>query len=417
VLPAAISRRSFRQLAPGLHRGNDTMMPQNRAGAVIAALLPCALLPMASHAGGSTNADIETVVTHAIQPVMERYGIPGMAVGIIARGQTVVYNRGVASKATARPVDDDTLFEIGSVSKTFTATLAAYAQISGRLSLSDKVSQYLPALRGSSWDSVSALNLATHTPGGLPLLVPDGITEGEQVMAYFRGWKPAYAPGTYRTYSNQGIGLLGLVAAQSLNGDFATLEQATLFAGLGLHHTYLDVPPAESANYAQGYTVGDKPVRLNPGALAAETYGIRTTAADLLRFVAANLGMLDLDERLQQAIIATHTGYFQLGAMTQDLVWEQYRYLVSLPDLLAGNADKVILQANPVTALDPPLPPRDDVLINKTGATNGFAAYVAFVPEKRLGIVVLANKSYPIAAGVTVAFEILTQLGDNKPKP
>ncbi len=156
---------------------------------------------------------------------------------------------------------------------------------------------------------------------------------------------------------------------------------------------------------------------MNPGALAAETYGVRTTAADLLHFVAANIGMLDLDERLQRAIIATHTGYFQLGVMTQDLVWEQYRYPVSLRDLRAGNADKIILQANPVTALDPPLAPRDDVLINKTGSTNGFAAYVAFVPGKRLGIVLLANKSYPIAARVTAAFEILTQLGDMATKP
>jgi beta-lactamase class C len=393
------------------------MMPRNRAGTVIAALLTCALLPIASHAGGSTNTDIETVVTHAIQPVMERYGVPGMAIGIIASGQTFVFNRGVASKATARPVDDDTLFEIGSVSKTFTATLAAYAQVSGKLSLSDKTSQYVPALRGSNWDNVSALNLATHTPGGLPLQVPDSITDTAQLMAYFRSWKPTYAPGTYRTYSNPGIGLLGLVAAQSLNGDFAALEQGIVFTGLGLRHTYLDVPQSQTGNYAQGYTVGDKPIRMNPGALAAETYGVRTTAADLLHFVAANIGMLDLDERLQRAVVATHTGYFQLGAMTQDLVWEQYRYPVSLRDLRAGNADKIILQANPVTALDPPSQPRDDVLINKTGSTNGFAAYVAFVPGKRLGIVLLANKSYPIAARVTAAFEILTQLGDIATKP
>jgi beta-lactamase class C len=277
-------------------------------------------------------------------------------VGIITPGQTIVYNRGVASKATGQAVTGDTIFEIGSVSKIFTATLAAYAQISGKLSLSDKASQYFPTLRGSSFDSVSVLNLATHTPGGLPLQVPEGITDIVQLIAYFRNWRPAYAPGTYRTYSNSGIGLLGLVTAQSMNGDFATLEQTTLSAGLGLHHTYLGVPQAQAGNYAQGYTMGLNPVRMTAGVAAAETYGIRTTAADLLRFVAANMRMLDLNQQRQQAITATHTGYCQVGAMTQDLVWEQYRYLVGLPDLLAGNADKIILQANPVTALDPPLP-------------------------------------------------------------
>lgn len=392
-------------------------MRRNNPGAAIALCCVCVLLPIASRAAGSATAYIDTVVARAIQPVMQRYGVPGMAVAIVAPGQAVICNRGVASKITGRPVTGDTLFEIGSISKTFTATLAAYAQITGKLSLSDKVSQHLPTLRGSHFDGVSVLNLATHTPGGLPLLVPAEIADTAQLMAYFRDWKPAFAPGTYRTYSNAGIGLLGLVAARSMNGDFAALEQATLFAGLGLHHTYLEVPQAQEANYAQGYTGGDKPVLMTPGVAAAEAYGIRTTAADLLRFVAANMRMLDLNQPLQQAITATHTGYFQFGAMTQDLVWEQHRYPMALSDLLAGNADEVILHATPVTALDPPLAPRDDVLINKTGSTNGFAAYVVFVPEKRLGVVLLANKNFPIAARVTTAFEILSQLGDHDSKP
>ena len=61
-----------------------------------------------------------------------------------------------------------------------------------------------------------------------------------------------------------------------------------------------------------------------PGVLAAETYGLRTTAGDLLRFVEANMGMVALDEKWQRAITNTHTGYYQVGGMTQDLVWEQY---------------------------------------------------------------------------------------------
>jgi beta-lactamase class C len=51
------------------------------------------------------------------------------------------------------------------------------------------------------------------------------------------------------------------------------------------------------------------------------------------------------------------------------------------------------------------------VLINKTGSTNGFASYVAFVPAQKLGIVMLANKNYPIAQRVTAAYQILTKLG------
>jgi beta-lactamase class C len=182
-----------------------------------------------------------------------------------------------------------------------------------------------------------------------------------------------------------------------------------------LKHTYLDVPPDQIANYAQGYTKDGAPIRMAAGVLGTEAYGIRTTAGDLLRFLEANLRVLTLDSNLQRAIIDTHTGYYQTGDMTQDLIWEQYSYPVTLDRLLAGNSDKMLLEANPVAQLDPPLQPQDATLINKTGSTNGFSTYVAFVPAKKLGIVLLANKSYPITARVTAAYSILTHLGDVAP--
>jgi beta-lactamase class C len=125
--------------------------------------------------------------------------------------------------------------------------------------------------------------------------------------------------------------------------------------------------------------------------------------------------LLQLDDKWQRAIADTHIGYYRIGAMTQDLIWEQYSYPVALKDLLWGNSTKVSYNANPAVKIDPPSPPRDDVLINKTGSTNGFGAYVAFVPAKKIGIVLLANKPYSIQARVTLAQEILTRLPDPPP--
>lgn len=387
-------------------------MLRHALSTTIAALCIGLLLPPNGWASDHEKDRIETIVTQSVRPLMEHEGIPGMAVGIVSNGQSYVFNYGTASRATGKPVNDSTLFEIGSVSKTFTVTLASYAQVNGRLSLSDSVSKYLPVLRGSHFDEVSLLNLGTHTPGGLPLQVPDEVTNDDQLMRYFRNWKPAYAPGTYRTYANPGIGLLGRVAATSLNEGFAVLMESKLYPVLGLKNTYLNVPAFRLDDYAQGYTTKDAPIRMAPGVLAAETYGVRTTASDLLRFVEANMGMVALDEKWQRAITNTHTGYYQVGGMTQDLIWEQYPYPVELKTLLAGNSDDLILKPNPTVKLDPPSPPREAVLINKTGSTNGFSTYVTFVPARKLGVVLLANKRYPIEARVVCAYQILARLDD-----
>jgi beta-lactamase class C len=367
----------------------------------------------ASHAAGDPQAAIRNVVDTAVRPIMQKYRIPGMAVGIIVGEKHYVFNYGLAVMKAPEPVTRDTLFEVGSISKTFTATLACYAQVTGHLSLRDTTSKYLPSLQGTKFGDVSLLHLGTHTPGGLPLQVPDNIQTDDQLMDYFKSWQPAYKPGTYRTYNNLGIGTLGLITAKSMNESFATLMERLLFRPLGMTSTFINIPKSRMSTYAQGYTQDDRPIRMAPGELSAEAYGIRTTAADMLRFLEANLNLITVNGKLRRAIADTHTSYFTAGGMTQDLIWEQYRYPVALQSLLEGNSSAMIFDATPVTEIIPPQRPRKDVWLNKTGSTNGFGAYVAFVPSMRLGIVIFANKSFPIEERVTAAYKIVNSLSAN----
>lgn len=357
-----------------------------------------------------SNPPIEAVVREAAHALMREHGIPGLAIAITVDGKPHFFNYGVASRQTQRPVGSDTLFEIGSISKTFTATLASYAQATGRLALTDPPARHLPPLEGSTFGNKTTLmHLGTHTAGGFPLQVPDAVQTTGQLFDYLRTWQPQYPAGTRRTYANPSIGMLGLIAAKSLDMPFDEAMAKHVFGPLGLAHTTLDVPAARMASYAQGYTRADAPIRLRGGMLGAEAYGVRTSARDLIRFVEANLRGPGTTP-LQRAIDATHTGYFRLGAMTQDLVWEQYPYPVALPVLLEGNGDKMAYETQDVTPIDPPQPPQQAVWINKTGSTNGFAAYVAFVPAKKIGIVLLANRNVPIAPRVRLAYEIMEKL-------
>ncbi|WP_250455657.1 class C beta-lactamase [Caballeronia sp. ATUFL_M2_KS44] len=382
-----------------------------------AAVLSACSIPVFSQTPVPPRDDIEHLVDTTITPLMQRDGIAGMAVGIVANGETRVFGYGLASKETGKPVTRDTLFELGSVSKTFTATLAEYAQLNGHLSLSDPVSKHLPDLRGTPFgDDVTLVELGTHTPGGLPLQVPDDIHDDAQLMQYFKSWKPRFAPGTYRTYANPGIGMLGLITAKSMKQDFDALMQQRLFPALGLTNAYIQVPAARMKDYAQGYTKDGAPIRMKPGVLSSEAYGVKASIADMTRFLQANMNdAANIDATLQRAITATHTGYFRAGKMTQDLIWEQYAYPARLQDLLDGNSSSMALDAKPVERIDPPEAPRGDVWINKTGSTNGFGTYVAFVPGRHVGIVMLANKNIPNAERVSAAYAILTPLLDAKP--
>nr|WP_322615408.1 class C beta-lactamase [Pseudomonas sp. BIC9C] len=353
---------------------------------------------------------IETVVNAAVQPVMQTEGIQGMAVAVTVNGQAHYFNYGVASKETGTPVTRDTLFEIGSVSKTFTATLAAYAQATGKLSLSDKASQILPALRGSAFDHISVLQLGTYSAGGLPLQFPAESDSADKMLDYYKQWKPLYAPGSHRLYSNPSLGLFGYLAAHSMGQPFDELMEKTLLPKLGLQHTYVHVPQDQMALYAQGYNKDGKPVRVSPGALDSEAYGVKTSAADLLAYVGANMKPASLEKPLQQAIALTHSGYYTVGNMTQGLAWEMYRYPITLDGLLKGNSTPMAMEAHTVQWLNPPQTQPENVLINKTGSTGGFGAYVAFVPSKDIGIVILANKNYPNAERVRIAHRILSAL-------
>lgn len=353
--------------------------------------------------------DVRQLVDRVFRPLMAAHDIPGMTVGVTQAGMRHQFHYGVASRESGAPVTADTLFEIGSLSKAFTATLAAYAQALGKLSLRDTPGRHVPALRGSAIDRATLLHLATYTAGGLPLQFPDDVTTLAAAMQFYRAFAPAAAPGAQRRYSNPSIGLLGHATAQAMRGEFVEICESVLFPRLGLRSTFLRVPAPEMDRYAWGHR-NNQPVRVNPGMFDAEAYGVKSTAADLLRFLEANMRPAGLEAPLRTALEATHAGHFAVGEMVQGLGWEQYPWPLPLDRLQAGNAGTMALDPHPARALEPDMP-AGARLFNKTGSTNGFGVYAAFVPQADVGIVMLANRNIPNAARIAAAYEVLAALG------
>ncbi|RML44894.1 Beta-lactamase/D-alanine carboxypeptidase [Pseudomonas syringae pv. ribicola] len=179
------------------------------------------LLLVSSVAFAEDNAAaLDTLVQTEARKVMQENNIAGLSIAITRHGKQQFYNYGVASKATGQPVSSDTLFELGSISKTFTATLATWAQANGQLSLTQSIDTYLPQLRDTRLGKIPVFHLGTHTAGGFPIQVPEKVQNSRQLMDYFKAWQPEYLPGTHRTYANPSIGLLGVITARSMNMPF-----------------------------------------------------------------------------------------------------------------------------------------------------------------------------------------------------
>lgn len=355
------------------------------------------------------EASIATAVDRAFTPLIAAHDIPGMAVAVTAGGRDGVYCWGSTARENGVPVTRDTLFELGSISKTFTATLACQAEALGRLSLADTPGVHLHALRGTAIDRASLLHLGTYTAGGLPLQIPQGIDSVDQALSYLGQWAPSQAPGTLRRYSNPSIGLLGHVTALAMGGTFPDLAHAELFAPLGLRDTAIRVPAANLARYAWGHDKANRPVRVNPGVFDGEAYGVKSTAADMLRFLHAQLDPDRLPKPLRAAVRGTQIPHFAVDGLVQGLGWEQHPWPLPPERLLAGNASAMALEPRAATPWKRADPSRD-TLFNKTGSTNGFGGYVAFVPSRRVGLVMLANRNVPNEARVAAAHAVLATL-------
>ena len=372
----------------------------------LTALLTASLLSGTVHAAGN-NDHLKSAVDQQARLLMNEHDISGMAFGIIIDGKSHFYHYGLADKKAKTPVSENTIFELGSISKTFAATLASYSELKGTLTLEDTADKYIPYLKNSIIGNTKLINLATYSAGGLPLQVPDDVKNNKELLRYYKSWQPVFPVNSKRLYSNASIGLFGYISALSMDADYTQLMEEKILPSLNMPNTFINVPNDKMADYAFGYNTAGDAIRVNPGMLDAEAYGIKSTIKDMTQFMAANMGLVPLDKDIQQSLDNNRKGYYQASTFTQGLGWEMYPYPIKLNTLLEGNSMDVVLKPQAITTDNHPTPILNNVWVNKTGATNGFGGYIAYIPSKKSGIVILANKNYPNADRVKAAYTIL----------
>ncbi len=372
-------------------------------------LLPPLFIFSTSIYAGNTPKDqeIKKLVDQNFKPLLDKYDVPGMAVGVFQNNTKYEMYYGLQSVQDKKAVNSSTIFELGSVSKLFTATAGGYAKNKGKISFDDTPGKYWKELKNTPIDQVNLLQLATYTSGNLALQFPDEVQTDQQVLTFFKDWKPKNPIGEYRQYSNPSIGLFGKVVALSMNKPFDQVLEKTIFPGLGLKHSYVNVPKTQMQNYAFGYNQENQPIRVNPGPLDAPAYGVKSTLPDMLSFINANLNPLKYPKDIQRAINETHKGFYQVGTMYQALGWEEFSYPAPLQTLLDSNSEQIVMKPNKVTAISKEPSVK---MFHKTGSTNGFGTYVVFIPKENIGLVMLTNKRIPNEERIKAAYAVLNAI-------
>ncbi|EMI0295221.1 ADC family extended-spectrum class C beta-lactamase [Acinetobacter baumannii] len=371
-------------------------------------LSPLFIFSTSIYAGNTPkDQEIKKLVDQNFKPLLEKYDVPGMAVGVIQNNKKYEMYYGLQSVQDKKAVNSSTIFELGSVSKLFTATAGGYAKNKGKISFDDTPGKYWKELKNTPIDQVNLLQLATYTSGNLALQFPDEVKTDQQVLTFFKDWKPKNSIGEYRQYSNPTIGLFGKVVALSMNKPFDQVLEKTIFPALGLKHSYVNVPKTQMQNYAFGYNQENQPIRVNPGPLDAPAYSVKSTLPDMLSFIHANLNPQKYPADIQRAINETHQGRYQVNTMYQALGWEEFSYPATLQTLLDSNSEQIVMKPNKVTAISKEPSVK---MYHKTGSTTGFGTYVVFIPKENIGLVMLTNKRIPNEERIKAAYAVLNAI-------
>jgi len=337
------------------------------------------LLIAAAQAQSPAPADAE-IRRILAQRVDERHQAVGMVAAVIEPSGTRIVAYGKVAKDDARPLNGDTVFEIGSISKVFTALLLADMVQHGEVKLDDPISKYLPEGAKApqrNGKEITLAELATHT-SGLPRM-PANMTakdaanpyadySADKLYAFLASYQLPRDPGEKWEYSNLATGLLGHLLSLRAGKDYETLVVSRIAAPLGMASTRITLTPEMKERMASGYNASLQPARLWDFQVLAGLGALRSTANDLINFLAANLGYKK--SPLQPAMAAMLEVRVPGPApnFQQALGWH-------------------ILQRNG----------RD--LIWKDGGTYGFGSFIGFDAKARVGVVVLAN-SFSLASAV-----------------
>jgi CubicO group peptidase (beta-lactamase class C family) len=314
----------------------------------------------------------DEAVREFVRPYIDKRQARGIVVGLIEPdGSRRVLTFGQAGEG-ARPLAASSVFEIGSITKTFTGAVLADMVRRGEVKLDDAVAKYLPAgvrVPSRNGRQITLLDLATHM-SGLPRL-PTGYVPpdpshpyadfaAEHLHAFLNRYELEHDPGARFEYSNLGMGLLGHALARAAGADsFQTLVTDRVLRPLGMSMTAYGRTAALAPWMTRGHDQQGAVAPYFDVAVLSGGGGLNSNVNDLMTYLEANIG--EPTSPLERAMRDAHRGYH-----------------LPRPGMGVGLGWMIMKRG----ALN---------LVGDRGGTAGYSTFIAFDPETRAGVVVLAN--------------------------
>ncbi len=340
---------------------------RNRTAVFGASLGLLATAHAVSGQGVPSDADIQGMIDARVASG----GAVGIALGVVeADGTTRTFFAG-STGDPAVPLDENTIFEIGSITKVFTGTLLADMARRGEVSVDDPLQMYLPdgvgaPSRGGA--DITLETLATHR-SGLPRL-PTNLAPADmsnpyvdytEAMLYdfLSSYELPRDVDAQAEYSNLGAGLLGLVLARHLGMSYEEAVRERILAPLGMDRTGIRLSPEMQASLSVGHDAGGDAVPLWDITTLAGAGGLRSDLADMLRFVQASVG--EAESEIELALRDAH-------------------------EVRADMERGMGIGLNWITRTTD-----DQRTVWHNGGTAGFRTFAGFDPDRDVAVVVLTN--------------------------
>ena len=324
----------------------------------------------------------------------------GLSIGVLRGGRTAAFGFGRVNRRSTQTPGERTVFEIGSVTKTFTGTLLADAVVCKQMTLDDPVQKWLPAGTASptrDGKEILLWHLATHT-SGLPRLSktltaqvvknpgnPYARYSVDEMYADLKAARLACVPGEKYAYSNFAAGLLGQILARRAGVGYEELVRARICGPLGMNDTSMTLSADQRARLAPGHDADLTPSANWDIPTLAGAGALRSTVHDMLLYAAAQLGCRD--GPLAEAAALAHKPRHEISKDPK-------------------NPQSIGLGWMYNTKLQ---------ILWHNGQTGGYHSFVAIWKPKQVGVVVLSNCSD--GAIDRVGDQILSLLAGGKPAP